>query len=234
MKLFVALTLAVMLAIGFALPLMGADEKASAQQPAPAASTPTAPLPAAAPAAFSWDAVTAISTAVVAGLTLGIAIFNWRLVRETRLAVESQLREQRLSHSVDLMLKMSERWESAKSLQARKQLAASLARGRARTEFDDAAKRVLLDSSQQIMSFFETLGIMVNRAGVNPEMVWGEFAYYVIHYFLPLSRTSRRSEPTGRIRPFTAVLSICAKICWPSTPRPILCPSTMHARTATT
>ena len=204
MKPSVALIVAAILAVGFALLPMGADFKAFAESPGPASSTPAAPPATAASAAFSWEAVTAISTAVVAVLTLGIAIFNWALVRETRLAVERQLREQRQSHSVDLMLKMSGRWESAELAQVRRQLATLLVRRRANDQFDGAAKNALLGASQQVMSFFETLGIMVARAGVDPEIVWGEFAYWTIRYYLALEASIERMRADRKDRSFYA------------------------------
>jgi hypothetical protein len=146
---------------------------------------------------FPWEAVTAISTIILSMVT-------WYLVAETKRAVREQIeaqrhsqeesfaeqrraqtesfaeqrraqtelfQEQRLARSVDLIILLGNKWES-QMVTVRKHYCGLR-----------VAKCDVDDSQRQLLSFFETLGVVVRRGNVDPYIAWNKFCWPVKHYY---------------------------------------------------
>jgi hypothetical protein len=118
------------------------------------------------------DRITALATAA------GVIVAVWGLI--------SQLASSRFAISVDLLGKMDERFNSPGMLQKRREAATALLNKKDNGEVDD------------ILDFFETVGLMMHRGALDEEMVWNTFFYWVDGYWRsaqPYIQSERRDDP---------------------------------------
>jgi hypothetical protein len=83
---------------------------------------------------------------------------------EQRRAQQELFKEQRLAHTVDIIMRFTTQWESQEIRRPRKEFCKRLIN-----------KLQMDDSRRQLLSFFETIGVIVKRAGIDPYIVWSEF-----------------------------------------------------------
>jgi hypothetical protein len=165
---------------------------------------------------FPWEMITALGTAALALVTVFLATdarkgmheqiqqqkaaqerqfteqqrIQLDQFKEQRRILDEQFQEQRMAHSLDIMLKLSDRWDSEKMRQARKESAAKHLSGRSAPSANDP--------SQPILWFFETLGMIAKYAHIDPYMIWCEFGYVVCLYYSAFkSGISNLQKETG-------------------------------------
>lgn len=102
------------------------------------------------------------------------ALATWVLVAGTLLAVWWQAREQRTIHAFDLNMKLAGQFESFELKKHRKQLATMLIA----KNMPDAPN----ESSQQVLSLFDTVGLLVSQRMLHKILAWHEFGFVVLHY----------------------------------------------------
>ncbi|MBL0212125.1 MAG: hypothetical protein IPQ13_14620 [Holophagaceae bacterium] len=81
-----------------------------------------------------------------------------------------QVRLSRLALGVDLLLKLEGQFNSSMMRDTRMKAAKALKDGEESAELDE------------ILGFFETLGLLVHRGAVNEELVWNSFSSWVLPY----------------------------------------------------
>jgi hypothetical protein len=105
-----------------------------------------------------WEAVTAIGTCVL------VVITWWAFWRQLGLARE-QMR-------VEIQLKQEDRFDSEPMVQARSSLARLLLRRAAHEEIQE-----------DVMNFFETIGMLLRRRYLDREMVWADFSFHALRWW---------------------------------------------------
>ncbi len=101
------------------------------------------------------------------------AIAAWSAVIASLVAMIALLLEQRayrFSLSIDLILKMDERFDSSQMRRTRQAAAKALLNQR-------------YDKAEDVLDFFETLGMLAKRKALNDEMVWATFFYWLNNYW---------------------------------------------------
>lgn len=105
-----------------------------------------------------WEAITAISTCVL------VVITWWAFWRQLGVARE-QMR-------VEIQLKQEDRFDSEPMVQARSSLAGLLLRRAPHEEMQE-----------DVMNFFETLGMLLRRRYLDSEMAWADFSFYALRWW---------------------------------------------------
>jgi len=103
------------------------------------------------------------------------ALGTWFLVLGTLVAVIWQARQQGRINSANTVMILHDRFESSPMKAYRKRLASTLLRNEDLQQRDD-----------QILVFFETLGLLTHQKILNNEMVWNEFSWEVVRYYMAL------------------------------------------------
>ena len=103
------------------------------------------------------------------------ALGTWFLVLGTLIAVIWQARQQGRINSANTVMILHDRFESSPMKAYRKRLASALSSNEEIQQRDD-----------QILVFFETLGLLTHQKILNNEMVWNEFSWEVVRYYLAL------------------------------------------------
>lgn len=103
------------------------------------------------------------------------ALGTWFLVLGTLIAVIWQARQQGRINSANTVMILHDRFESSPMKAYRKRLASAL-----------ASKSTIEQRDDQISVFFETLGLLTHQKILNKEMVWNEFSWEVVRYYLAL------------------------------------------------
>ena len=118
------------------------------------------------------DRITALAAAV------GVIVTVWSL--------QSQLASSRFAVSVDLLGKMDERFNGAAMLKKRTEAATALLKKKDYGMADD------------VLDFFETIGLMMHRGALDEEMVWNTFCYWIDGYWRaaqPYIQSERQGDP---------------------------------------
>jgi hypothetical protein len=102
------------------------------------------------------------------------ALATWALVVGTLLAVWWQAKEQRVIHAYDLAMKLSERFNSTEMRKYRKELATMLS--------NNALPKEPNESSQQVLEFFDSVGLLVQKRVLDKVVAWNEFGFVVLRY----------------------------------------------------
>lgn len=90
------------------------------------------------------------------------------LIAAVALLVES--RRSRFALGVELLLKMDERFSSPEMIGLRRKAAVSL-------------QAKAYDDVEEILDFFEMIGLLVRKGALDEEMVWNTFSYWIHRYF---------------------------------------------------
>ena len=106
-----------------------------------------------------WLAMTALATVVVAL----IAIYQAYLFR--------------VSIGVDILLKMEQRFESKEFVDIRKGAVKALRKYPVKSLATEDRKNL-----ERILSFFETLGLLVHQRAINKELAWNSFFHHFYGY----------------------------------------------------
>ena len=104
------------------------------------------------------------------------ALGTWFLVLGTLIAVIWQARQQGRINSANTVMILHDRFESSPMKAHRKRLASAL-----------LSKSEIQQRDDQILVFFETLGLLTHQRILSKEMVWNEFSWEVVRYYLKLS-----------------------------------------------
>lgn len=102
------------------------------------------------------------------------------------LSLKSQMASSRFAISVDLLTKMDERFNGAEMLKKRREAATALLKKKDYGMVDD------------VLDFFETVGLMMRRGALDEEMVWNTFFYWSDGYWRaaqPYIQSERRGDP---------------------------------------
>ncbi|HEY9167802.1 MAG TPA: hypothetical protein VIS48_16735 [Candidatus Kryptonia bacterium] len=103
------------------------------------------------------------------------------------LSLRSQIKRSKFTQSVDLLLKLEDRFTSSQQMvSARRNAAKSLQKG-GDSEADD------------VFDFFETVGMLVRKKALDEEMVWNTFFYWLHHYWVASENyvaSQRADDPT--------------------------------------
>jgi hypothetical protein len=102
-----------------------------------------------------WNAVAAL-----AGVAAAVAAIA---------ALVAESRRSRFAQAVELLLRFEDRFASPDFLTTRRRAAEGLATGKP-SEVDD------------VLDFFETIGMLVQKKALDKEMVWSSFAYWLLRY----------------------------------------------------
>jgi hypothetical protein len=106
------------------------------------------------------------------------------------IALLAQLKRSRFSQSVDLILKLEERFSDSKAMKEKRQLAGEALRSNPSSPSSDI---------EDVLDFFETLGLLVRRKALDEEMVWNTFYHWLHRYWLlcePYITEKRRTKLT--------------------------------------
>jgi len=106
-----------------------------------------------------WIAITALATVVVAL----IAVYQSYLFR--------------VSIGVDILLKMEQRFESKEVIDVRKGAVKALRKYPVKALAMEDRKNL-----ERILSFFETLGLLVHQGSINKELAWNSFFHHFYGY----------------------------------------------------
>jgi hypothetical protein len=101
---------------------------------------------------------TAIGTIVA---ILALLISTWRQIAESK--------RYRIAQSVELLLKLEDRFDNDEFRKIRKRAAKKLLKGD-------------LYSAGKILDFFETIGLLLERGVLDKDMVWSSFDYWIRAY----------------------------------------------------
>lgn len=100
-------------------------------------------------------------------------------------ALVAESKRSRFAQSVELLLRFEDRFASPEFLGIRKRAVEGLAAGNA-GECDD------------VLDFFETIGLLVKKGALDPQMVWSSFSYWLLHYTVAASEyisKARSADP---------------------------------------
>ncbi|HKT31617.1 MAG TPA: hypothetical protein VJS89_03875 [Gammaproteobacteria bacterium] len=109
-----------------------------------------------------WSAIAAIAAtlaAIIAAIAILISI--WRQIAESR--------RYRLSQSIELLLKLEDRFDSASFRNLRKIAARSAIEGN-------------FAGLEPILDYFETVGLLLERGVLDEEMIWSTFSNWILNY----------------------------------------------------
>jgi len=102
------------------------------------------------------------------------ALATWVLVAGTLLAVWWQVSEQRRIHAYEFMMKLAAQFESLEMKKHRKELATQLLAGPLPPGTNESAR--------QVMSFFDTVGMLMAKRMLDKTNAWFEFGFVVLRY----------------------------------------------------
>ena len=114
--------------------------------------------------------------------TTWTAFGTWLLVIGTLVAVQWQVWQQRQINSANNVIILHDRFESKILQNCRKKLSQLLLR-----------KGDLQQEDDDVLVFFETMGLLTRKGILEKEMVWNEFCWEIVRYYLALT------EPKNQI-----------------------------------
>jgi len=97
---------------------------------------------------------------IIAGGTVAVAVFTWRLVSGQLSVAKEQVK-------VQLYLEIRKEFDGDRLVSARKRLAQQLLK-------DPSSD----DLQEDVMNFFEDMGMLFRRGYLDREMIWDTFGYY--------------------------------------------------------
>lgn len=115
--------------------------------------------------------------------TTWTAFGTWILVIGTLVAVQWQIWQQRQINSANNVVILHDRFESRIMQKCRKDLSDLLLK-----------KDDLQQKDDDVLVFFETMGLLTRKGVLDKEMVWNEFSWEVLRYYLALT------EPKNQIK----------------------------------
>ena len=130
---------------------------------------------------FLWEGVTGICTIVIA---IGAVVSAWWAI----IAVRVQERRARFATGLDAILRLDGLWCSERIKEARVLTAGQI-----------LAKEKPSKAIEDVLDFFDTLGLFVRKEGISVELAWS-FFYYWLDGYATVARDYingyRRKEPT--------------------------------------
>lgn len=115
--------------------------------------------------------------------TTWTAFGTWLLVIGTLVAVQWQVWQQRQINSANNVVILHDRFGSRIMQTCRKELSEFLLK-----------KGDLQQKNDDVLVFFETMGLLTRKGVLDKEMVWSEFCWEVVRYYLALT------EPKNQIK----------------------------------
>jgi hypothetical protein len=113
-----------------------------------------------------WTRATTIANLIIAVAAVTALYFTAHQLRAQQNQFDEQRKQFSYATSLDALWKLDEEWDSTR-MQAIRRAAAT----------DLAAKRDDTDAVDEVLDFFDLVGLMVARQVVDTELVWHEFAY---------------------------------------------------------
>jgi hypothetical protein len=101
-----------------------------------------------------------------------IALSSWAIVIVTIILVTKQIRTAKKDLQIRTLMAYEEKFDSESMLKDRKKLAEQLR--------DNAVHKEIREN---VMNFFESLGMLLKRKAIDKKMVWGTFSYYCIYWY---------------------------------------------------
>jgi hypothetical protein len=120
---------------------------------------------------IDWNAVAALAAVAAAVVAIGGLIFERRRYRSTQ--------------AIDLLLRFEDRFATPELRHARAEATRGLRRNDP-TQSDD------------VLDFFETVGLIVERHALDIELVWSSFDYWLRRYGILTARYVAESRDTDR------------------------------------
>jgi hypothetical protein len=114
----------------------------------------------------------------------------WAAIVVSVIILYFQLKRSRFSQSVDLILKLEQRFNKDKDVIEARRKAAKAFHSNSGSPPSDI---------EDVLDFFETLGLLVRRKALDKEMVWHTFYYWMHRYWLlskAYIREKQKSKPT--------------------------------------
>jgi len=125
---------------------------------------------------MNWGMIATLVTALAAVIGVVISIYK----------INSESKRFRFALGIDTILKMDERFNSEEMKKIR-QVAAKSLRDQTNTDVED------------VLDFFETIGMLTHKGALDEEMVWNTFYYWVIRYWYAAKEyieTKRKEDPS--------------------------------------
>lgn len=104
--------------------------------------------------------------------TFWVAVGSVGTISAVLLAVR-QIRLSRLTGSADLLLRLEDRFDEEEFMSCRVKAATALKNTTESNQVD----------IEDVLDFFETVGILVRKGALNDELVWSSFYYWLHGYF---------------------------------------------------
>ncbi|HJX82728.1 MAG TPA: hypothetical protein VJ723_00130 [Candidatus Angelobacter sp.] len=135
---------------------------------------------------WKWDAITAVASLAVA-ITGAAALIYAR----------SQIEQAQRQAQAENLQKQEERFfDSPKMLQTRKTLACSRL-----TQDRKSLNKLDLENPPpelyDVMSFFETVGLLTRKKALDANDIWNEFGYWIENYYMDSRGVIERSHAEG-------------------------------------
>lgn len=124
--------------------------------------------------AAGWTALLAIATWL---LVIGTLISVYFQLKQQREINSAQLKQQWKTNSANMVMIMYKRFDSSNLKSQRKHLSSTLL----------LEKPQLDPEGEWVLVFFETLGLFTDQKILDEYMVWNEFSWWVIRYYLALT-----------------------------------------------
>jgi hypothetical protein len=106
-----------------------------------------------------------------------IALATWILAAGTLAAAYWQAKQQRRINSANMVMMLHDRFESTVMKSQRKQLATAI-----------AARKQVEQKDDEILVFFETIGLLTHQHVLSEDMVWNEFIWEIVRYYSALTK----------------------------------------------
>jgi len=132
---------------------------------------------------FTFSDLMSLATLFVAIITATFAGYQIWLIR--------------FSNNADLILKLDDKFNNKDFVETRKRAASLIKSGKIISENKDAI--------EDILDFFETIGLMVKKGGLDKEIIWHTFFYNIHGYYIYTKDfiTSQQKEySTNRYKEF--------------------------------
>lgn len=115
------------------------------------------------------------------------ALFTLILVIATLAGVYWQLRLQRILYSADTLMKLHERFESM--AEQRRDFSRILLK-----KYDSGVRMLIKLSNDDVIVFFETMGLLTHKKTLDKNMVWNEFCWEIVRYYGALTYPENQIE----------------------------------------
>jgi hypothetical protein len=124
---------------------------------------------------MDWIALGSVGAMATAGIT-------FLLVIGTLVAVYWQTRKQRSINAVNMLVSLSERFDSERMINARRKLCTCLLEGQRLHDLHDPQEF-------EVLNFFETVGFLTRNGNLEKQTVWNQFCSTAIRYYAACERT---------------------------------------------